>query len=478
MVRGFVAQGGSPARPVVAVTGALFRSATEGLLWPALPGRSGAELLAQLYQLEHTQYFPQQLLGVRQLQQLSHLARHAAEACEFYRERLSQRPADPGGPRTWTWERFASLPLLTRRELLTRAEAIHAERLPPSHGKWHEIQTSGSTGALVAVRRTDVNQLLWLALTMRDHLWHQRDFRKTLAVIRANVPPQLDEKVARDQGWGAPVALLHDSGPCFTLPLSTDVAVLGKWLVENAPGYLLTYPTTLSGLLDWFSETGQRLSALEHVRTIGETLSPELRVRCRDVLGVPIVDVYSAQEVGVIAIQCPVSGLYHVQAESLIVEVLDAGGRACAEGQSGRVVVTDLHNFATPLIRYEIGDYAEVGPPCRCGRGLPTLTRVLGRERNMVVLPDGTRHWPLVGFHRFREVGQILQYQLIQHDLERIEMRLVTPGRLEASSEQRLIEIVQHALGHPFRIELRYFEAELERSAGGKFEEFISRVGS
>jgi phenylacetate-CoA ligase len=478
---------------VVAVTGAPFRSATEGLLWPALPGRAGAELLAQLYQLEHTQYFPPQLLRARQLQQFSQLARHAAEACEFYRERFRQRPADvglvgrgapaplgadPSVQPAWTWERFTSLPLLTRRELLTRAEGIHAQRVPPSHGKWREVQTSGSTGAMVAVHRTDVTQLLWFALTMRDHLWHQRDFRKMLAVIRANVPPQLDEKVAREQGWGAPVTLLHESGPCFTLPLSNDAAVLGKWLVENRPGYLLTYPTTLSALLDWFGETGQRLSALEHVRTIGETLSPALRARCKEVLGVPIVDVYSAQEVGVIAIQCQVSGLYHVQGESLIVEVLDSAGRACEQGQSGRVVVTDLHNFATPLIRYEIGDYAEVGPACRCGRGLPTLTRILGRERNLVVLPDGTRHWPLVGFHHFREVGQILQYQLIQHDLERVEMRLVTAGNLAAASEQRLIEIVQQALGHPFRIELSYVEGELERSAGGKFEEFISRVGS
>jgi phenylacetate-CoA ligase len=180
--------------------------------------------------------------------------------------------------------------------------------------------------------------------------------------------------------------------------------------------------------------------------------------------------------VGTIALQCPVSGLLHVQAESLIVEVLDAAGRACKEGEIGRVVATDLHNFATPLIRYELGDYAEVGPACPCGRGLPTLKRVLGRARNMVVLPDGTRHWPLVGFHSFREVGQILQFQLIQHDLERIEMRLVTDGKLAASSEQRLAEIVQNALGHPFRIELCYVEGELERSPGGKFEEFISRV--
>jgi phenylacetate-CoA ligase len=451
------------------VTGARFVSATEGMFWPAVPGRTGAELMAQLYQLEQTQYFPEQLLLTRQLQQFVHLARHAAETSDFYGERFRALGAPVTDP--WTWERFATLPLLTRRQLLTEAPRIHSQRPPQSHGQWHEIQTSGSTGEVVAVRRTGVNQLLWLALSMRDHLWHERDFRRTLCVVRAGID-------ARDGqiGWGPPVSLLHDSGPCYTRPLSTDVAALGQWLVEKDPDYLLTYPTALAALVDYFDGGGPRPSKLSEVRTIGETLSPALRERCQAVLGVPIVDSYSAQEVGAIALQCPQSGLYHVHAESLIVEVLNADGRACSPGEAGRVVVTDLHNFATPLIRYELRDYAEVGGACTCGRGLPTLTRVLGRQRNMVVLPNGQRYWPLVGLHRFREVAKILQYQLIQHDLSTVEVRLVTAAKLDAVAELRLTEIVQQALGHPFEIRFSYVEGELPRSAGGKFEEFKCRV--
>ena len=123
------------------VTGALFRSTTEGLLWPAVPGRAGTELLAQLYQLEQTQYFPEPLLRARQLQQFAQLARHAAETCDFYGERLRAGGLSAAGP--WTWERFHSLPLLTRRELLTRAPQIHSQRPPQSHGACHELQTSG-----------------------------------------------------------------------------------------------------------------------------------------------------------------------------------------------------------------------------------------------------------------------------------------------------------------------------------------------
>jgi phenylacetate-CoA ligase len=456
------------------VTGALFRSAAEGMSWPAVPGRLAADLLAQLYQLEHTQYFPEPLLRSRQLQQFAELARHAAETSEFYGERLRSRGFAPGGP--WTWQRFAELPLLTRRELLTSAAQIHSQRPPASHGQWNELQTSGSTGEVVAVRRTGLNQLMWLALSMRDHLWHQRDFRKTLAVVRAGSETRDDATQARAAGWGPPLTLLHETGPCYTRPLSTDVSELARWLVDKNPDYLLTYPTYLGSLLQHFESTGQRPAKLSEVRSIGETLSPAIRARCQAVLGVPIVDTYSAQEVGVIALQCPDSGLYHVHAESLIVEVLNADGQACAPGETGRVVVTDLHNFATPLLRYELRDYAEVGPACRCGRGLPTLVRVLGRQRNMVMLPNGQRHWPLVGLHHFREVAQVLQYQLIQHDLEHVELRLVTAAPLDAMGEARLTGIVQRALGHAFAIRYSYESGDLARSAGGKFEEFVCKV--
>lgn len=459
------------------VGSALFRSATEGMLWPAVPGRQGAELLAQLYQLEQTQYLPEPVLRTRQLQQFALLARHAAETSQFYRDRFAAVGLGTADP--WSWPRFEQLPLLTRRELITRAEQIHSQRSPKSHGAWHELQTSGSTGEVVAVRRTGANQLLWLALSMRDHLWHRRDFRQTLAVIRANVPALDDVALAQRAGWGPPVSLLHETGPCYTRPLSTDVIELARWLLEKKPAYLLTYPTYLASLLDTF-EAGERPKGLLEVRTIGETLSSELRARCREVLGVPIVDAYSAQEVGAIALQCPQSGLYHVHAESLILEVLTDHGRQCAVGETGRVVVTDLHNFATPLIRYELRDYAEVGPPCPCGRGLPTLARVLGRQRNMVVLPNGKRNWPLVGLHRFREVGQILQYQLVQHDLESVEMRLVVgndpAARLGSAAEARLTDIVQQALGHPFRMRFSYLAGELPRAPGGKFEEFVCLV--
>jgi len=451
-----------------------MKSSVSGIGWPAIPAPVAANLLAQLTQLEDSQWWhPEQLLQ-KQLEQFGRLAAHACQQSPFFRNRFEQAALDTSQP--WTAETFSSIPLLTRAELMQQAEHIHCRALPPKHGAVHQIQTSGSTGQVVTMLRTEVSQLMWLALAMREHLWHQRDFSATLAVIKALIPTLDDALQAARVGWGHPATLLFNTGPSYAQPLSMDVAQQAAWLARIAPRYLLTYPSNLSALLDRF-ESGDTLPpSLRQVRTIGETLHPGLRERCRSLGEIEIVDMYSSQEVGLIALQCPVSGLYHVQSESLIVEVLDDAGLPCQPGEVGRVVITDLHNFATPLIRYEIRDYAEFGPTCPCGRGLPTLARIMGRRRNMVVLPNGARHWPLLGAYHFREVADIRQYQAIQHSLEDIEIRLVVEQALSGAQEAQLTQLIHNALGHPFSLRFSYFDQELPKTQGGKFEEFISLV--
>lgn len=222
-----------------------------------------------------------------------------------------------------------------------------------------------------------------------------------------------------------------------------------------------------------FERRGKKLTGLRQVRCIGETLTAGIRDATRKSLGVEIADTYSSREVGPIALQCPESGMYHIMSESLIVELLDEQGKPCLPGQVGRVVITDLHNFATPLIRYDIGDYAEAGAACPCGRGLPMLKRIVGRERNMLLLPDGRRHWPLVGAYHYRDIAPIRQYQVIQRNREMIEVRLVSDTPLSGTQETRLTELVRDNLGYPFQLRFVYFSGAIPRGPGGKFGEFV-----
>ena len=140
-------------------------------------------------------------------------------------------------------------------------------------------------------------------------------------------------------------------------------------------------------------------------------------------------------------------------------------------------MVTHLHNFAMPLLRYDIGDYAEVGEPCACGRGLPVLRRVLGRVRNMLVTEDGERYWPTFGQRAVFDVAPVLQQQFAQIARDTVEARLVVAAPLSAAQEAKIVERVRSRLPSGFRVTVAYRDA-LPRGPGGKFEDFVCEVGA
>lgn len=444
-----------------------LQSRTRGISWPPLPDEKTAPLVALLHHLEETQWLPQDSIVSLQHKQLTEMAAHAEKYSPHFKDRLKTAGLRSGS--LSSPEGLRKLPVLTRRELQSAKESFFCNQMPQAHAPLVTGRTSGSTGEPVIVRRTAINSLFLHAMNLREAIWHKRDLSGRYAVIRANLPAGINE----GQSWGGAFSLLFDTGPSYFKSITTDVDQQLEWLQEIGPDYLLTYPTNLGALLLLFEQYKSGLPMLRQVRTIGETLTDEIRGAARKVLNVEIADSYSSEEFGMIAIQCPESGLYHVMSESLIVEVLDEQGGPCLPGQIGRVVITDLHNFATPLVRYEIGDYAEAGAACLCGRGLQVLKRIVGRQRNMLILPDGRRNWPLVGFHKYRNIAPIRQYQLIQQSRKMIEVRLVSDIPLTNEHEARLGQVIRDSLGHPFMLKFVYFSEKIPRSKGGKFEEFV-----
>lgn len=454
-----------------------LQSRLPGVAWPAVPGQQGLLLAALLTQLEQSQWWPAAAIEQAQLRQLRVLIEHAQRHSSFHAERLAKfRPDQAEGLR----ECLSAIPLMRRADLQSRRADIDCAWYPPEHGEVSLAQSTGSTGEPVSVRRSGLNSLIWMAMTLREHLWQRRDFSQSLAIIRAKLA---EEDTARRgvswTDWGPPVNHLFASEPSYGLNLQTDIVRQAEWLRQIMPAYLLTYPNNLSALLDLAEADPDRLaglSRLKQVRTIGETLHDALRERCRRVLGVGSADLYSTQEVGVLAIECPQGGGYHVMAEGVVIELLRDDDQPCAVGETGRVVVTDLHNFATPLIRYDLGDLAVADGPCGCGRGLPKIRRILGRQRNLLRLPDGRRFWPLVGAFGYREIAPVRQYQIIQRSLERVTLRLVVERPLSVVETEGLAERLVEFLGCRFAVDFEYCTPVIPRGPGGKFEDFVCEI--
>jgi phenylacetate-CoA ligase len=439
-----------------------FRNEMPGNAWPAIGTPQASAKIALLRQLDESQWLPQERLQELQRSQLKLLLAHAAATSPYYRARWGSAPHVGD---------LAQLPLLTRRDIQDSYEELKSERLPREHGRTAEVRTSGSTGAPIRVLSTQLAELFWNSITLREHSWHRRDFNGKLAAIRHGIDG------AKSSNWGKATAGVVATGPALGLGIQADTDSQLAWLERERPDYLLTFPSNAAELARSCLRAGIKLPGLREVRTMGEALAEQTRQLCRDAWDVPVVDFYSAEEVGYIALQCPEHEHYHAQAETRIVEVLDESGNPCLPGQTGRVVVTDLNNFAMPLVRYEIGDIAEVGEPCPCGRGLPVLSRILGRVRNMLTAADGKRYFPTFGTRSMPGVEKLRQHQFVQKSFTLVEARLVVAEPFDAQVESALREHVLSRLPSGFEVKFVYVDS-IARSPSGKFEDFVSEVAA
>lgn len=352
------------------------RSSVDTVLWPALLPDLPAKVLAIEFQLEQSEWWTEAELRDHQFQQLGNLAAHAHATVPYYGAALSAagyRPGEPLTPEIW-----ARLPILDHATLRGQRDALTSRAIPPSHGPVIEVSIDRGSGP-VPLRITEVAQLMRLAFFVREQIWHRRDLSGKRAVV------QLDEKAPypggrREAHWGWPMGVLYETGPQAVLDNRTALADQVEWLRREDPTHLVASATDVLALARDFQARNQRLGSLKSVQSLGGALSAAVRAACREVWGVPLAHAYRAEEVGPLALQCPEHEHFHIQSEQALVEVLDAEGRACGAGQLGRVVATPLNNFAMPLIRYEVGETAEVGTPCPCGRGLPVLTKIMGRD--------------------------------------------------------------------------------------------------
>lgn len=458
----------------------LLRSSIEPATWPVVLTDRAATLMAVQQQLAESQWWPPARLRAEQFNQVRPLVDFAMAHVPFYSARLQAAGLRPGEPLTEAM--WAEVPVLTRREVRDAGEALHPRGYPLTHGNFGEVTSGGSTGVPVRVRKSELAQTMWESSHIRERLWAAEGTEGTLVRFWQSNPNYFTplgyaavmsaEGLVLD-GWGGVDALLWRTGKVGHMSDHQPFAVKFAFMERVQANHLLIFPSNLRLLIGEFRRAGVRLPSLKSVWTQSELVDDALRAACREVLGCEIIDTYSAAETGLMALQCPQQHHYHVQSETMLVEVLDAAGRACAPGEVGRVVVTPLHNYATPLLRYDVGDEAEMGGPCGCGRGLPVLKRIVGRAHDYVHLPSGGRRRANLNVYQMAKIEAVLEYQIVQRSLDRIELRLVVARPLTADDLAQLRALAATGFGDEFQIDITVHDS-LPRTAGGKLMAFVS----
>jgi phenylacetate-CoA ligase len=149
----------------------------------------------------------------------------------------------------------------------------------------------------------------------------------------------------------------------------------------------------------------------------------------------------------------------------VIVEIVDDADKLVPVGGEGRIVVTSLHNYGMPFIRYDIGDVGvSSDKACPCGRGLPLLAAINGRTADVIFTKSG-KSIPGVALNwNFLASLGVEQFQIVQESYENVVVKLVLARE---SEREHLGEVVR-------KIE-RHFKPEL----GGEMDiivEFVDQI--
>lgn len=353
-----------------------FKSGIKGIVWPAIQSDRFAQILALQFFLDQNQWLTGDEIKALQFLQCRQLLWHAKNTVPYYKDILQQFDLDTNTP--LTQDVWLQLPILKRPTLLENINSLHSTSPPEGHGQTYTIPISAAAESPAKATRTGLCQNFSLGIELRNHIWHQVDPVQKIATIRFLDNPEvatLPDGI-HTTNWGEPYHTLFETGPAYLLTIESPIKEQAEWLLHIEPEILVTTPSNLLLLSRHLASENRRLTRLQQIMTISEVLNSDVRKLGEQVFQVPIIGIYSKNETGYLALQCPVSNNYHIQSESVLLEILDNEDKPCEVGDTGRMIVTDLHNFAMPLIRYEIGDDAEVGDVCECGRGLPVLKRI------------------------------------------------------------------------------------------------------
>jgi phenylacetate-CoA ligase len=194
------------------------------------------------------------------------------------------------------------------------------------------------------------------------------------------------------------------------------------------------------------------------------------------VLGVPVSNRYGCEEVGLIAAECEVHEGLHINAEHVVVEFVDHAGNPANPGEEASLILTDLNNYAMPLVRYEVGDMASYDNiACPCGRSYPLLRNLLGRTADYLLRSDGSR---LSGISMVEKtltaIDGLQQLQIIQLSVSEFELNAVIENDREASVRSQLERAIQDVFGGHVSVSVRQVP-RLKRESNGKYRFAIRR---
>lgn len=309
------------------------------------------------------------------------LLQHALLHSNFYKKKYKGMEIEKKGLQTP--EDFSLLPPLTRDELRENFENIKADNV--SHADWDKVSTSGSTSLPVSVahdKRQPETPIRWRIL----QFWGVKPWENQAFIYRFKKP--FWERLLNTLMWWPTKRI-------FLAAANPSVQELQRY-VQNfnriKPALLQGYVDVVFEFALYLLDNQIKIHPPKMVWVTSAPLFEEQRELMEKAFGAPVCDQYGNTEIMLIAAECAEQNGLHIMQDTVHIEFVDKNNQPVPPNTTGKILLTDLTNFAFPIIRYEIGDEGQYRDhKCSCGSPLPLMDNVRGRHSMNIETPSGLR---------------------------------------------------------------------------------------
>lgn len=412
-------------------------------------------------ELMESQSFEKKKLEKIQWQRLNRLLSYAGKNTLYYKKIFNR--IGLSYENDLTVQEFKRIPLLKKSQIQRHIDEFISK--DPKIRPHTLASTSGSSGEPLKIYRDNESWAHLHGNIMRGLSWHGILPGSHYAMI-GGIGTGVKNKMT-----GYLKDIIHNRIHLYAVDMQKEKC---KKFLENVkkfrPLYFYGYPSAIYDLACIMEEISIDLptGVPKIIVTHGEELEGYQKLKIEEAFKCKVVNSYGCAEVGLIGFECEYGGL-HIPLESVFVEVVD-----------DEIVVTDLHSFSFPMIRYKLGDSLVLNKEsCACGRNLTVFSSLKGKLRQVVEFADGKRVHTVFFNSLFKELSHrgapIEKYQIIRTDEHEFLINLKVWDKVN----QGEIEFLRNNLTEQFGVKCSFkvkIVDEILRTAGGKFRAYLEKM--
>jgi phenylacetate-CoA ligase len=325
--------------------------------------------------------------------------------------------------------------------------------------------TSGSTGIPLKVYFTKEDYLIRSLIFIRTFMESGYKLTDRQAIV-------CDTRfVSEKEHWFQHLGIFRKN----YIPVQMDLEKQIKMIVNYKPNYIHGYPLSLVEIAQGMLDRGINSISPRMVCTGAELVTHRTRETINLAFDVDMVDTYATIESGLIAWECWAHKGYHVNLDNVVLELL-CNGRPALPGEKGRAVITNLHSYAMPIIRYELGDVCIFSKDiCSCGSDLPLMSIIEGRIDDMIYAASGKVVSPNSITNAMEAVEGISQFRVVQETENALTVLLVKGKEFSRDTPKSAECLIKQLVGEEMDVNVKIV-SDIPKAHSGKIRAVISKI--